>query len=153
MAKKCGKLLRRAFACLLVVVMTLTAVPMSGFVGLELPEWSQLFAAKASAASDYLTSGFCGAVTETTDGTQLSWVLDDAGTLTVTGTGRMAREAFKYDLRIKNVIIGEGVENIASYAFNECKNLVSVDIKTNYLICVKFIDKNINLSHNENCSQ
>ncbi|MCI6771564.1 MAG: hypothetical protein MR567_06335, partial [Oscillospiraceae bacterium] len=50
MAKKCGKLLRRAFACLLVVVMTLTAVPMSGFVGLELPKWSELFATKASAA-------------------------------------------------------------------------------------------------------
>ena len=36
MAKKCVKILRRAFACLLVVVMTLTAVPMSGFVGIGL---------------------------------------------------------------------------------------------------------------------
>ena len=120
---------KRALACLLVVVMLLTTAPLAGFVGLELPEWSQLFAAKASAASDYLTSGFCGEVTETTDGTQLSWVLDDAGTLTVTGTGRMAREAFKYDLRIKNVIIGEGIENIASYAFRDCTNLVSVDVQ------------------------
>ena len=121
---------KRALACLLVVVMLLTTAPLAGFVGLELPEWSQLFAAKASAASsDYLTSGYCGEVTETTDGTQLSWVLDDAGTLTVTGTGRMAAEAFKYDLRIKNVVIGEGIENIASYAFRDCTNLVSVDVQ------------------------
>ena len=120
---------KRALACLLVVVMLLTTAPLAGFVGLELPEWSQLFDTKASAASsDYLTSGFCGEVTETTDGTQLSWVLDDAGTLTVTGMGRMAKEAFKYDLRIKNVIIGEGVENIASSAFSECSNLVSVEV-------------------------
>ncbi|MDD6011354.1 MAG: leucine-rich repeat protein, partial [Oscillospiraceae bacterium] len=124
------KNLKRSLAVIMAVLVLMTSAPLAGFVGLELPEWSQLFTAKASAASsDYLTSGFCGEVTETTDGTQLSWVLDDAGTLTVTGTGRMAAEAFKYDLRIKNVVIGEGVENIASYAFRDCTNLVSVDVQ------------------------
>ena len=46
--------LKRVLACVMVVVMAVTAVPMSGFVGLELPEWSQGLATKASAA----TSGY-----------------------------------------------------------------------------------------------
>ena len=58
MTKNFGKLLKRAFACFLVVVMTLSAVPMSGFVGLEMPKWSQLFATKAS-AEDELTPEDC----------------------------------------------------------------------------------------------
>ena len=58
MTKNFGKLLRRAFACFLVVVMTLSAVPMSGFVGLEMPKWSQLFATKVS-AEDELTPEDC----------------------------------------------------------------------------------------------
>ena len=46
MAKKCGKLLRRAFACLLVVVMTLTAVPFSGigtFLSTKANAWQTLY--------------------------------------------------------------------------------------------------------------
>lgn len=44
--------LKRFLACVLVVIITLTAVPLSGFVGLELPEWSQMFTTRASALSE-----------------------------------------------------------------------------------------------------
>ena len=49
---KKNQIMKRALACLMVVLMTVTAVPLSGFVGLELPEWSELFATKASAATE-----------------------------------------------------------------------------------------------------
>ena len=122
--------MKKFFKCtlstMLVVLIMLASAPLSGFVGLEfeLPEWLT-FEVKA-ASNEYLTSGFCGEVTETTDGTQLSWVLDENGVLTITGEGRMAPEAFNYDLRIKEVVIGEGVENIGAYAFNQCSNIENV---------------------------
>ncbi|MGN1194856.1 MAG: hypothetical protein ACI4SB_05190, partial [Acutalibacteraceae bacterium] len=47
------QIMKRALACLMVVIMAVTAVPLSGFVGLELPEWSEMFATKASAAETY----------------------------------------------------------------------------------------------------
>lgn len=53
MQKKWDKLFQRMSACVPVVVMMLTAAPLSGFVG---SEWPKLFAAKASAAQEY-TSG------------------------------------------------------------------------------------------------
>ncbi len=129
------KIFKKSLAVLLVALMVLTAAPLSGFVGLEieLPEWSTF---EAKAADEYLTSGYCGEVTETTDGTQISWVLNDEGTLTITGEGRMAAETFNYDLRIKEIIIGEGVENIAPYAFNQCTNLTSVTVEGSSLTSV-----------------
>ncbi|MGN1348745.1 MAG: hypothetical protein ACI4VI_07355, partial [Acutalibacteraceae bacterium] len=45
--------LKRFSACVMVVIMTLTAVPLSGLVGLGLPEWSQMFVTKASAEDTY----------------------------------------------------------------------------------------------------
>lgn len=119
------KKISKALSVFLAVLMVLTAAPLSGFVGLEieLPEWP-IFEAKA--ADEYLTSGFCGEVTETTDGTQISWELSDEGVLTITGEGRMAPEAFNYDLRVKEVVIGDGITNISDFCFNYCSNLAKV---------------------------
>lgn len=127
------KKIRKTMSVMLVALMLLASAPLQGFVGLELPEWSTF---EAKAADEYLTSGYCGEVTETTDGTQISWVLNDEGTLTITGEGRMAAETFNYDLRIKEIIIGEGVENIAPYAFNQCTNLTSVTVEGSSLTSV-----------------
>ena len=62
----------------------------------------------------------------------LSWTLDNEGTLTISGTGEM--DAFYYDEgswrpyknSIKKVVINSGVTSIAKEAFSNCSNLNSV---------------------------
>lgn len=108
-----------------IISLVLVLLMLPGIELLGTADFSSLFEIKAS-ANDYYTSGYCGEITETNDGTNLSWVLDDAGTLTISGIGRMRPEAFNIDLRIKSVVIGEGVENIANKAFYQCSNLTSI---------------------------
>ncbi len=71
-------------------------------------------------------SGSCGNV---------SWVLDTGGVMTFSGTGEMdmsgvfldtSWEMYKDD--IVSIVIGDGVTNIAGYAFYSCTNLTSVTI-------------------------
>ena len=69
-------------------------------------------------------------------GTNLTWALDDKGTLTVSGTGAMD----DYDMysilppwdglkdKIKEVVIGNGVTTIGLSAFPGCSNLSSIKI-------------------------
>lgn len=65
-------------------------------------------------------------------GNDLTWELDDNGTLAIDGSGEMTNyssgSAPWYDYRgqIKNVIIGDGATNIGDYAFRACSNLESV---------------------------
>ena len=125
------KTVKRIISLVLVMLM-LPCIELFGLV-----DFSPLFEVKAS-ASEYYTNGYCGEITETNDGTNLEWTIDDEGTLTVTGTGRMRAEAFVYDLRIKSVVIGEGVENIGAYAFQDCTNLVTI----NFSDTVTHIDDN-----------
>ena len=69
-----------------------------------------------------------------TFGTNLAWVLDDSGTLTITGTGPMPSWSYEdapwYTSRdkIKKLVISEGVTSIGSYAFYECNRLSGVSI-------------------------
>ena len=64
---------KRILSVLLVAVMLLTAAPLSGFVGLDLPNLADLFTLKADAAA---YSGKCG--------DNLTWSLDtDTGVLTI----------------------------------------------------------------------
>ena len=65
----------------------------------------------------------------------LTWTLDQNGTLTVSGTGKMSKSDFeasysweKNDRLIKNVIINEGVTDIGEYAFANCASLQSITI-------------------------
>ena len=139
--------MKKQFTKVIAVFLAILMLPGASLFGyLDLDE---IFTVEAS-ASEYFTSGYCGEVTETNDGTNLSWVLDNDGTLTITGTGRMRPEAFNIDLRIKSVVIGEGVENIAEKAFYQCSNLISVimpntvteiDIKA-FEYCKKLTDIN-----------
>ena len=112
---------KRALACVLVVLMTVTAVPMSGFVGLELPKWSQLFATKVSALS---SSGKCGEnVTYTYN--------SSTGEVVISGIGEMYGyddESPFYNSSIKSVVIKDGVTSIGSYTFSYCRDLKSVTI-------------------------
>ena len=64
-------------------------------------------------------------------GENMSWELDD-GTLSITGTGEMNSYGISggpwkdYKDEITNVIIGDGVESIGNYAFNEYNKLAQV---------------------------
>ena len=68
-------------------------------------------------------------------GVNLTWILTDDGTLTISGTGVMHNydsfgDAPWYGKRsmIKCLIIEPGVANIGNYAFRSCTNLTSVEI-------------------------
>lgn len=107
---------------MLTVLMLISSAPLAGFVGFEWPEFK---AEAASVSGGYLTSGYCGDPAEG-DTKNIYWELDDEGVLTITGTGKIAPEAFNYDLRIKEVVISDGITNISDYCFNQCSNLVKV---------------------------
>jgi len=69
------------------------------------------------------TSGTCGA--------NLTWTLDDDGTLTISGTGAMTNYSYSSvpwyssENKIKKVIIGNNVTTIGNYAFFDCYSLTS----------------------------
>lgn len=59
-------------------------------------------------------------------GEGLSYVLEDDGTLTITGTGQIADEAFRDVPAIRNVVINEGVSGIGAMAFLDTWNIVTI---------------------------
>ena len=82
-------------------------------------------------------SGTCGVTGKEAN---VTWVLDDNGTLTISGTGNMKdynlmRDASApwYNVRvdIQTVVIGSGVTKIGDWAFSDCTNLTSVTIQNN----------------------
>lgn len=81
----------------------------------------------SAAAADAPTSGTCGE--------NLTWTLDGAGTLTISGTGAM--EEYQWESlvpwyqsqdKVKTVVVEGGVTTIGSYAFYGCKNMASVTL-------------------------
>ncbi len=83
-----------------------------------------------AASTDVITSGECGA-----QGNNLTWTLDKAGTLTISGTGAMRDYSNttippwqSYRSSIKAIDIQNGITRIGSWAFANCKNLTSVTI-------------------------
>lgn len=72
-----------------------------------------------------------------TCGTNVSWTLDDSGTLTISGTGTMTNYSASsnpqwYSERedIVNVVVDEGVTSIGEYAFYDCTSLESVSVSS-----------------------
>lgn len=103
------------------ILLAITIIFSSAYVGLGELDFSGLFAIKAQAAS----SGSCG--------DNLTWTLDYEGTLSISGTGNMDNysysslapwESMKESIRV--VEIDSGVASIGNMAFNECTNLTSV---------------------------
>lgn len=76
-----------------------------------------------------VASGECGA-----EGDNVTWVLDDTGTLTISGTGAMAdyngtaTPWYKQQDNVKQVVIENGVSYIGDWAFVGCGNLVNINI-------------------------
>ena len=97
--------LKRVLACVMVVVMAVTAVPMSGFVGLELPKWSEMFATRANAENE---NGFYYSVSN--------------GEATITGCD----EPISGDVVIPDTLGGYPVTSIGNCAFEDCTGLTSI---------------------------
>ncbi|MBS6579717.1 MAG: leucine-rich repeat protein, partial [Clostridiales bacterium] len=77
-------------------------------------------------SSNILASGTCGA--------ELTWILDDEGVLTISGTGGMANWKRKgspwyaNEDKIESVVIEDGVTSIGKYAFGYCSSLASIKL-------------------------
>ena len=116
------KNLKRMLASLMVAVMVLSATPLSGFVGLELPNVFDIFANAAS------YSGTCG--------TGLSWSFNtETGELNISGGSTMTNYSSTtpapwdaYRSQIKKITIVHGVQSIGNDTFFGCENLTSVSI-------------------------
>ncbi len=121
------KALKRSLSLLLAI----TIIFGSMYVGLSEVDFGGLFAVKAKAAS----SGTCGE--------NLTWTLDDKGVLTISGIGDMNNYIFSYSIssssvpwfsyrtNIKIVVIENGVTSIGSSAFYNCESLTSITIPDN----------------------
>lgn len=81
----------------------------------------------APAMAAETASGACG--------DNLTWSLDDTGTLTISGTGAMTNYDNSFDLpwrdsltAIKTATIEDGVTSIGNYAFQYCTDLTNIAI-------------------------
>lgn len=72
-----------------------------------------------------IASGYCGK-----DGSNVTWTLDSAGLLTISGEGEMTYPIpwISWRDNIKCVVIENGVTSIAERAFSQCTRLTSVTI-------------------------
>ena len=69
-----------------------------------------------------------GSVAESS-GSELIWNLTDAGVLTISGTGEMTEHPWTNQTdKIRQVVVGDGILNICSYAFYDCTNLTDVSL-------------------------
>lgn len=110
------KIMKKILCMVFVVVLCLTSAPLSGFVGVELPELNW----KASALA---SSGQCGE--------NVYWNFDSStGELVISGTGDMIDDGkyFYYNESIENIVIDDGVTSIGEGVFQFCENLKSVTI-------------------------
>ena len=62
------------------------------------------------------------------DGTNLIWVLDNDGTLTISGSGYVRYGAFQGRTDVKNVVFLDGTDYIGGNMFAGCSNLESITI-------------------------
>ncbi len=122
---------RKAISVILVMMMLLTAAPLQGFVGLDLP--NLLLKANAAKVIGYGSgSGF-------------DWQLDDEGLLTISGRGDGEMSDFpenpnfsftdyspwyKYNLhdKVKKVVFVNKITRISSNAFGNCSNLTEIEL-------------------------
>ena len=122
-----NKTLMKTLSAFLAVVMAICSAPLSGFVGLDLPDWldfGKIFGVEAAAAT---YSGTCG--------DNVNWSLDTStGVLNITGTGTMydyeynSVPWYSYRSSVKTVNIQKGVISIGDHAFYCCDSLTSVTI-------------------------
>ena len=111
------KKIKRLLASFMVVAMLLTTAPLSGFVGLELPNISDIF------ASAYIASGSFG--------NNLTWTFyESTGELEIDGAGAINIYCpwKSFEEPIKIVVIGDSITAIGDNAFYGCNELTRVTI-------------------------
>ena len=88
--------------------------------------------AATAANAEVVASGNCG---PTGNETNVTWTLDDQGTLTLDGTGATVSLTMGYmqpwfDLQdlINNVVVGEGITDLGKGLFMDCTTLTSVSL-------------------------
>ena len=96
----------------------------------------QAFTTRAQAAS--ILRGFCqmgnSQMGDNICGDNLTWTLDSAGTLTISGTGQMYDWLYEappwnaFREQIKKIVIEDGVTSISYSAFYDCSSVTSVTI-------------------------
>ena len=132
------RIFKKAISVFLVVTMLLCAAPLNGFVGIQLPNFSSIFATKVGAAD----SGYGSVLASGSHGSKVTYVYYEDGTLIVSGSGSMRNDRIStagqyntnsrrwggYEHQIKRVIINEGVTSIGDFAFYYCENLESVSM-------------------------
>ena len=86
-----------------------------------------LFAISFGVSADIVDEGTCG--------DNLTWTLDDEGTLTIEGTGAMTNFSSSFSVpwyknhdAVKTVMIGNSVTSVGDYAFYDCANLTRVSL-------------------------
>ena len=96
-----------------------------------------MLALPAVASAKVIDSGACG--------DNVTWTLDDSGTLTISGTGDMklkqdaAGSVQPWDREsIKSVVVENGVTSITNDAFSKCTNLTNVYISNTVTIIDNF---------------
>ena len=109
---------QRISSVFLALVILLSMLPSTVFAAQDTP---------ASFSAEVVDSGTCGE--------NLTWTLDNSGTLTISGEGRIENYYSDSDRpwdgkkeSIKRVVIENGVTSIGWSAFNECTSLTSVTI-------------------------
>ena len=106
---------RKAASIILALTMILSLIPGTVFAGEGTGDEPTTF------ASTTVDSG--------TIGDDITWMLDEDGTLTISGAGRLDSRPWEdYMQSIKRVVIGEGVRHIGSRQFCYCTNLTEVTI-------------------------
>ena len=128
--KNKNQTLKRVVACLMVVIMAVTAVPMSGFIGIELPEWSQVLATKASAATSgyytYTVANGKATITDVSKSIKGKVVIpSELGGYPVTSIGDFA---FDDCTGLTSITIPDSVTSIGRAAFEHCRNLTSAKL-------------------------
>ena len=97
--------------------------------------WENWRKVSIDSENDPLKAAFCHPTDEFECGDNLMWSLSEEGVLTISGTGAMddyTNETetpwYKYNNKIKTVILKTGVTSIGSKAFSTCSNLTNIDI-------------------------
>ena len=123
------KKFKKALSVFLVAVMLLTAAPLSGFVGLELPDWS-IKAEAAEIEGNYYYTVTDGVATITDVKTaELSGTVTVPSTLGGYPVVAIASSAFDGASKIVSLIVPEGIKTAGNYAFRSMTGMITVEFK------------------------
>ena len=127
-------IMKRSIKLLLCTLAVLLAVPLAMCAAEKLGTDSFVLAPKADAAT-IVDSGECG-----DDGDNVTWTLDNEGTLTISGMGDMCGYTVHYvneqritsaawgEKKFTKVVVSDGVTSIGKYAFYGCSSLTNITI-------------------------